>query len=191
MSIATIMSSSATAIGSQFYDGNYVSGIDCQGWHLHTRTDVGVAYAKFQLYYNNVGSALSVAISPHTLGTVVMVIGRFNGASSSIHARTDNGSIVSTSGSLTNLIQVSEANRLIIVGRNVSGESNSAVHFAANWNRALTDSEISRLMTKGEIFGLYKNKKQVIYSFGSSFPVLTSLAVSNITSSGGRLTASA
>ncbi len=38
---------------------------------------------------------------------------------------------------------------------------------------------------------IFKKKKQVFYSFGSSFPVLSSLAVSNITSSGGRLTASA
>jgi hypothetical protein len=58
----------------------------------------------------------------------------------------------------------------------------------AMFNRALGDSERNELLQNP--WQIFKPKKQVIYSFGSSFPVLTSLGVSNITSSGGRLTAS-
>jgi hypothetical protein len=57
------------------------------------------------------------------------------------------------------------------------------------YNRALTEIEALNIYSNpGQIF---RSAKRVIYSFGSSFPVLTSLGVSAITSSGGRLTASA
>ncbi len=57
------------------------------------------------------------------------------------------------------------------------------------FNRYLQDSEVSELLRNP--WQVFKPNKRTTYFDVPSFPVLTSLSVSNITSSGGRLTASA
>jgi hypothetical protein len=70
----------------------------------------------------------------------------------------------------------------------VAAGGNAYAFYAAK--RALCDAEIFALVDNP--WQIFKPRKRVIYfDVSSSFPVLSSLAVSNITSSGGRLTASA
>jgi hypothetical protein len=58
--------------------------------------------------------------------------------------------------------------------------------------RVLSADEVLRLYTeqRDNPFGILKQRARVLYFDAPSFPVLSSLSVSNITSSGGRLTAS-
>jgi hypothetical protein len=72
----------------------------------------------------------------------------------------------------------------------LAGYSNDNIIFAARGNPKEDVSQLLYAWTDNPR-EILKPRKQVIYSFGSSFPTLTSLGVSAITSSGGRLTASA
>jgi hypothetical protein len=85
--------------------------------------------------------------------------------------------------------QATSNTRGIRIGRRDDSDTqlDGSVNFAFVFNRKISSDEYFALYTNP--WQIFKKKKRVFYSF-PSFPVLSSLSVSNITSSGGRLTAS-
>ncbi len=69
---------------------------------------------------------------------------------------------------------------------NVGGNSLNHFNFFYLFNRALPDNEIWEVLNNP--WQIFKPRKRVLYFDAPSFPVLSSLTASYITSSGGRLT---
>ena len=131
-----------------------------------------------------VGSVDLIYTGTFQLNTWLHVVCTANGTDQSIYL---NGVLVATTASAG--LPTNTNSRNIYIGRTASSNEyfNGLISDVSVYSVAKSAAEIKSLSENP--WQIFKPRKRVIYFDAPSFPVLSSLAVSEITSSGGRLTA--
>ncbi len=176
-----VLAKSRTITNNRNYFGKWADTADNDSWILRTESGVLKQYINVSAVWTN-ASAGTVSV-----GKVHALAGAYGYGGITAYLDGVPGTTASKSGNVAS----TSAARIGDAGLAIASPGDAAdadIYLAMLWKRTLFAPEIKALSDNP--WQVFKPRKQVIYSFGSSFPVLTSLGVSAITSSGGRLTAS-